>query len=186
MVWISLAESAELASRLVNGLDQSPIAKSIHTVKQYCCLEWVTGNYKPLQFGTMCEHSEKTQGPFLDPSSMSFTAVSHARILALQEAEKAWKENEADWLSRSCAWPKKSSPRSYFWRTCQQLPREAVVPSLKKLPRWGMIVGGVLYPVQNFARRIREKGGSYLPTLTASQAGKPIRQPSPTRLNKKH
>ena len=72
----------------------------------------------------------------------------HARTSALQDMEKAWKESEADYFSRSFAWPKKSSPNSYSWKTCQQLPFVGDCESLEKLPKWGMIVDGALYPLR--------------------------------------
>jgi hypothetical protein len=87
---------------------------------------------------------------------------------------------------------------------------------LEKLPKWGMTVDGVLFPLLALERYIREKDGSYWPTPTtsdrynpcfkndhdlrkgnlrgvvhyatptASQANKPIREPSPSRKNKSH
>src|SRR5690606_4566283 len=62
---------------------------------------------------------------------------NHAKISVVQELEKAWMESEADFFSRSHAWPKKSSPSSYFLKTCQRSPHEGGFESLNALPRWG-------------------------------------------------
>ena len=94
-----------------------------------------------------------------------------AKISALQDMEKAWQESEADYFSRSCAWPKKSSPNSYSLKMSQQSQHEGDFESLKKLPKWGMIVDGVLYPLQALELYIKEKGGSYWPTPDASPRG---------------
>jgi hypothetical protein len=75
--------------------------------------------------------------------------------------EKDWMESEADCFSRSCAWPKKSSPSSYSLKMSQPSLVEAVFKSLEKLPRWGMIVDGVLYPLRPLEHYTVEKGGSY-------------------------
>lgn len=214
MAWIYLAESVESVSPLEITLDPSPIAKSTLIVKEYCCLEWHVGNYKPLQFGMTCKHSEKTQGHFLLIASILSTVAFHARISALQDLEKAWKESAADCFSRSFAWPKKSSPSSYSLKTSRQSQQEGDFKLLMNLPRWGMIVDGVLYPLRPLERSTKEIVGSYWPTPqsraqsdtpserrrntpclhssvllatpTASQGSKPIRAPSPSRVKGKH
>jgi DNA (cytosine-5)-methyltransferase 1 len=99
-----------------------------------------------------------------------FTEDFPVRTLALQELEKAWKESEADYFSRSYAWPKRSSPSSYFLKMSQQSQQEGDYESLEKLPKWGMIVDGVLYPLQALERYIVEKDGSYWPTPTVQDS----------------
>jgi DNA (cytosine-5)-methyltransferase 1 len=131
--------------------------------------------------------------------------------------EKAWQESEAAFIGRSIAWPKKSDPSSYSLKTYPQSVPVADGKSLARLPKWGMIVDGALYPLRPLERFIVEKGGSYWPTpkardyrdngrspsdwarhspslpvtvmmatITASQANKPIRAPSPSRMKGVH
>lgn len=103
---------------------------------------------------------------------------SPAKTSALQLLERAWKESEADCFSRSFAWPKKSSPLFYSLRTCQQSPAEGENESLVKLPNWGMIVDGVLYPLHPLEHLTNVKGFSYLPTPKASDAHRGAASPS--------
>ena len=84
--------------------------------------------------------------------------------------EKAWQESEVDYFTRSFAWPKRSSPSSYLLKTSNQLPQEVDYKSLEKLPKWGMIVDGVLYPLHPLEQYMKEKGGSYWPTPMARAA----------------
>jgi len=96
---------------------------------------------------------------------------SHARTLALQDAEKAWKESEAAYFSRSCAWPKKSSPSSYSLRMCLLSAHAGVSELQGKLPRWGMTVDGALFPLMSSSIK-KETGGFYLPNLVACDSRK--------------
>lgn len=184
MAWIYLAESEESHTPSRNGSDQSPIAKLIPTVKAYCSQDFeIKASLLP-QYGLILERlgclekSERLQ--------ISSTEDSLVRTSALPAWEKAWKESEAVFFSKSCAWPKKSSPNFYSLRTYQLLRAEEDSKLSSKLPRWGMIVDGVLYPLRGSELYTDVKDGSYLATPTASQASKPIRSPSPSRKNSKH
>ena len=196
----------------LNMSDQSPIAKSTDIVKESSYLESMI-NY------CGAHQSTETYEISWDNNSwdlwMSYMEDSHARVSVVQDLEKAWKMSEADYFSRSCAFPKKSSPNSYSLKTCPLLPHEADFKSLEKLPKWGMIVDGVLLPLHPLEQDIKESDGSCWPTPqaraqtdtpsesrrhtpclesavmmvatpTASQAGKPIRNPSPNRINGSH
>lgn len=143
----------------LNGLEQSLTAKSIHTVKQSCLAVYPTDHSLMLHFGMISRRS-RMMGEIGQPSTSSSEAFP-ARISVLQDMEKAWKESEAAYFSRSCAFPKKSNPSSYFLKTCQPSQQEADFKSLERLPKWGMIVGGVLYPLQALERYTGEKGFSY-------------------------
>ena len=164
MVFLYLAESGELTLPLVNGCDLSHIAKSTHIVKEFSYLECMTEVCNQLRYGMTLELSTDNNSWDL---WTSFLAASPVKISALQELEKAWKESEADFFLRSCAFPKKSSPSSYSLKTSQQSQAEADFESLEKLPKWGMIVDGVLYPLQALERHTVAKDGSYLPTPRA-------------------
>lgn len=183
MAWIYFLALEEFPSHSGNGLDQSPIAKSTPTVKESCSVVWEQKNYDTLQFGMTSELYLNTiyQGALI-LSMEDF----HARTLALQDMEKDWVESEADFFSRSLAWPKKSSPNFYSLKMSVPFQGEVDLPLPESLPTWGMIVDGVLYPLKDLWRRKNAIDGFSWPTPTASQAGKPIREPSPTRKSKKH
>ena len=108
---------------------------------------------------------ESRNSPRMSISS-SAGSLEHARILALQDLEKAWQESEVDCFSRSCAWPKKSSPSSYSLKMFRPLLPEEDSQSPSKLPKWGMIVDGVLYPLQALELYIVAIDGSYWLTPT--------------------
>jgi hypothetical protein len=101
-----------------------------------------------------------TQEGFEEQLILSWGAFP-ARISALQDMEKAWLASEAAYFGRSIAWPKKSSPSSYSLKTSQLSLLEEEAPWFKRLPKWGMIVDGVLYPLQALERGIKEIVGSY-------------------------
>ena len=196
----------------LSGCDPLHIAKSTLTVRECSYQEWPMNHLLRRLSGTTLKPCELSiyAGPLISPM-----ADFPARTLAVQELEKAWQESEADYFLRSCARPKKSSPHSYSLKTCQPSQAEEAFRSLVKLPKWGMIADGVLYPLQALERYTSAKGGSYWPTPqarsqtdtpsernrhtpcletqvkvyatpTASQANKPIRAPSPSREKGEH
>ena len=139
--------------------DQSPTANSTPIVKESCSTVYPTDYSLELQYGMISKRC-RMMGE-IGQESTSFMEVSHARILALQERVKDWKGSEADYSTRSCAWPKKSSPRSYSLKMSQPLQAEGDFKSLERLPKWGMIVDGVLYPLHPLERYTVERDGSY-------------------------
>ena len=171
MVWTYLAVLGDCHSHSGLGFVQSLTAKSTPIVKEYSSLRWPSEEYIMLQYGMISDLSN--QGIFLLPSSISYSGASLARTSQLQEMEKAWKASEVDCFSRSYAFPKKSSPSSYSLKTCPQSPAEGEFASLEKLPKWGMIVGGVLYPLLPLAHPTKETDGSvWLGTPTANTGTK--------------
>lgn len=207
----SLAESGESASPLVNGSDQSPIAKSTHIVKECSFPEWPTELLRIRLSGIMLPRStEETAIPLLT----SYMEAFHARTSALQERERDWKESEADYFSRSLGCLARLSQDSSFWKMSQQSLLEEEPKWSDKLPRWGMIVDGALYPLRPLERYTKGNDGFCWPTPqarnqidtpserkrhtpclhsailmatpTASQANKPIRAPSPSRMKGEH
>lgn len=163
MAWIYLAESEECRLHSSGGLDRSLIVKSNPIVKQSCFRGWPNQFYRMHQSGMTYERLEKN-GFLTHFPLRSFTGAFHVKTSALQEMEKAWKDSEAGYFSRSCAWPKKSSQNSYSLKMSRQSQVEEDFESLKKLPRWGMIVDGVLYPLRPLERYTLGKGGSYWAT----------------------
>src|SRR5574337_980737 len=147
----------------LNISDRLPTVKSSSTASQSFCQGCLKGNCTwHLSGMTLCLLMAT---PSMD-RLISYMVASPVRTLVLQDLEKAWKESEADYFSRSCAWPKKSSPRSYSLRMCQQSQLETAFEWLVKLPKWGMIVDGVLYPLHPLEHLTKEKDGFYLPTPT--------------------
>ena len=199
MAWIYLkdstssAESEESVSPSMNGSNLSHIAKSNPIVKASYCRECKKGICPKHQFGMIYEHYPKEISVKLSTLS-SAASHEHAKTSVLQDMERDWQESEADFFSRSCAWPKKSSPSSYSLKTFQPLQQEGDFKSLMKLPRWGMIVDGILYPLHLLEHCTDAIDGSYwltprvkmMATPSASQSSKPIREPSPSRKKKEH
>lgn len=163
MAWIYLAESEDSQSPSKNGCDQSPIARSIPIVKESYFSRYPNQTYRMLPSGMIYEPLERNGFPIEMPL-ISSMEVSPVRTSVLQEMERAWEESEADYFLRSCAWPKKSSPSSYSWRTFLLSQIEAGHPLSERLPRWGMIVDGVLYPLHPLERYTVARGGFYWPT----------------------
>lgn len=175
-MWIYLkdcrfsAGSGELTWDSESGCNQSHTVKSSHTAKASSCKECRKGICPKRQYGMIYEPStlrrlRKSTQMILKSSTEA--SRNCARTSVLQVVEQAWKESEADFFSRSCAWPKKSSPNSYSLKMSQPSLVEAVLESLEKLPRWGMIVDGVLYPLHPLEHCIEERDGSYWSTPAA-------------------
>lgn len=162
MAWIYLAESEDSVSLSTNGSNPSPTAKSIPIVKESSCPELRLVNSRMLPYGMILKHwtGLNSHGDM----SISYLEASRARTLALQDAEKAWKESEAGYFSRSCAWPKKSSPNLYSLKTCRPLGIAEAFELLPRLPSWGMTVDGVCYPLHPLERYISVRDGSYWAT----------------------
>lgn len=156
-------ELEECQLPLKNGCNQSLIAKSIPIVKEFSSQEWPINPFIIALSGMMLEHYKEVISEEL---STSFTEAAHARDSVLQGLEKAWQMSEADYFSKLCAWPKKSSPHSYSLKTFQPSQQEGDFKLLEKLPKWGMIVDGVLYPQHPLEHRIKGIGGSYWLTPT--------------------
>src|SRR6202453_2903819 len=165
MAWIYLAALEGLQSPLANGLTPSPIAKLMPFVKESSSVVYPTDHSIMHQFGIISRRSPMMGE--IGPKSTSFMEVSPVRTSVLQEMEKAWKESAVAYFSRSFAWPKKSSPLLYSLKMCQQLPHGEGFESLEKLPKWGMIVGGVLYPLRPLEHYTKEKDGFFWPTPCA-------------------
>lgn len=213
MVWIYLVASEEFHSGSDITLSQSLIAKSTHIVKEYSYPEFPTDLSLMPQSGITSQHCLMIREHGHDV--ILSMEDSHVKTLVLQDLEKAWLESEADYFSRSLDCVAKLSQDLSFWKTCQQSLFEADPKWLGKLPRWGMIVDGALYPLRPLEPCTKEKDGSFwltpqaraqtdtpaerkrktpcletqvklYATPTASQANKPIRNPSPSRMDGTH
>ena len=143
----------------LDTFDQLPTAKSTPTVKEFFSVRCTKDQLIELQSGMTFEalvESNSYHAPLT-----CYTEDSLARTSALQDMESAWRESEAGFIGRSTAWPKKSSPNLYSLKTYpQSVPKEAGM-SYHRLPKWGMIADGVLFPLHPLERFIAGKDGSY-------------------------
>ena len=167
----------------LGGLEQSHIAKLTPIVKKSCSQEWPMEVLTMLRSGTTLTPCKEGN---LRDSSISYLVAFHARILALLEMEKAWQESEADCFTRSLGCAAKLSLNLSSWKTQTQLPQGADWGLLDRLPPSGIAVDGLLRKLERKDRHKYGKDGFVWPTPTASQASKPIRSPSPSRLKKDH
>lgn len=148
----------------LSTLDQSPIAKSTPTVKEFCSPECRLMTYRSPQSGM-------TSLLLMDETSthelILSTEVFPAKTSVLQDMEKAWTESEADFFSRSCAWPKKSSPNFYSLRTQKESCQTEESKLLKRLPPSGIAAVGLLRAVKRLDHPKIVKDGFVWPTPTA-------------------
>jgi len=134
--------------------------KQTDMLKPFFSHEWQTEAFQPHQFAPMLLG---WMDMHLGVRWTSSLPDSHARTLAVQERERDWKVSEAVFFTKSCAWPKKSSPRSYSLKTYPQSEHGDWTELSKNLPKQGMTVGGVCYPLPKLAHLTSEKDGSVLP-----------------------
>lgn len=166
MAWIYLAESEESAKPWLRGSKQSPIVSKRNTLRLCCFLVSKEARSTTHQSGVTCVHCGETCFPELT----SLAEDSPAKTSARADAAEAWTESEAGYFSRSCAWPKNSSHRSYSSKT-SLLSVDGDLEGLgEKWPSSAMIVDGVLYPLTMWERRTPAPAGSLLPTLMAHEA----------------
>jgi hypothetical protein len=161
-------ESEALISHSETTCDQSRIAKSIPIVKGCCFPEWQVGNSIMPPSGTILKHS--TEKVWKLSTLSSAASRNYARTLVLQDMEKVWQESEAAYSMRSLESLMKLSPDGFFWKMSQLLrPAEALTWS-HKLPKWGMILDGLLSRLLPWERYTKGNGGFCLPTPTAREA----------------
>lgn len=171
MECLSFQGSEGSTSHLKTGCGQVFIASAIDMHKECFCPGCGTGHFAKHQFtGTL----PVSDGRIAELTWTLFTAGSRdrAKTLALQDLGSAWAASEAAYFSRSCAWPKKSSPNSYSLKTSPQLELGGSSMWPKGLPVPAMIVDGTLYPLKKLELRTFVNDGSYLPTPTACDYGK--------------
>lgn len=161
MAWIYLQASEDSHLRSLIGSCPLPTVKWTPIVKECSYLECLRDFFRQCPSGIISRRW--TEGSLLELSIL-FTAVSPAKASVLLDLGKAWKMSEADLFMKYSDWPKTSDPPSYSWKMSQQLQPEVVWYWSKKLPRWGMIVDGVLYPLRPLERCIDAKDGSYWAT----------------------
>jgi hypothetical protein len=161
MAWIYLAGMAGLLSHCKNGLNRSYIVRSNDMHKEYYCLECCQVNCLKHPSGKILPPwKEKT----LKEGLILSTEDSPARISALREREKAWKESEAVFFSRSSGLLARYDLHSSSWKTLQLSFLEGMSEFAGRWSNSGMIVGGKYYPLKKLEHHITERGGGYWAT----------------------
>lgn len=165
MAWIYLAESEDSVWPCHHGCGQSPIVKTTDTLKLFYCLGCTTVSFLPPQYGTTLPRSYLSCCP--DRKLTSSTAGSRARTSALRATEKAWKEADRSYFSKSFAWLASFDRGSFSWKTSQLSLSGGLTEFSWSSLRSGSIVDGRLYQPERWVPRTCENAGSSLPTPTA-------------------
>ena len=152
-----------------NGSTLLPTVKSTDTAKPYYCHVCQKAKSHSHPFGMTCGHCQPINSIEKLPSTL-YQAASHARTLALREMEKAWKESEAVFSSRSLDSQIHFDQDSSSWKTCQRSLFGGEFESLMNLPQSGMTVGGQWYQPPNLEPPILDRDSFYWPTPTAHDA----------------
>src|SRR5690606_10272421 len=124
MGWIYLAALEDFQSPCQNGLNQSPIVKSTHIVRESCSAVYPTEHSLMRQSGMISKRC-RMMGE-IGPESISSMEGSPARTSALQAVEQAWKEREVDLFTKYTDSPDSTAPPSYSRKMSQQLQHEVV------------------------------------------------------------
>jgi hypothetical protein len=163
MAWIYLAESEDSQSPWLPGCSQSLIVKTTDTLPLSYFLVWQAETYQQRQSGTMCGHSLETCS---QARSISSTGDSHARTLAAQDLEKAWKASEPDYSVKQLDLYENVNLSSYSSKMSKE-SKNLCIPFGASLRRLGTIAGTDSYQRQKWEQRIKETVGGYLPTPTS-------------------
>ena len=171
MAWIYLAESGESDWLWSHGCEQSPIVKESHMLKLCCSQKCEKEGCPARQSGMMCVHCERRYLEANESTLFSEASHDHARILVLQEMEKAWRVSAADFSLRSLDLQVSLDRDSSSWRTCQLSLFGGLTEFVWSSQKWGMICDGQLYQPHQLEPPTCVKDGSYLPTITAQSYG---------------
>jgi hypothetical protein len=167
--WISLVAWLVYQSPLDPGCEQSPTVKSIDTARVFYCHECDQVTLIEPLFGTMLHPCKEEHW---DPLTLlSAGSRNCARTLALQDAERAWAESEADYSLRSSGSLASYDRDSCSWKMSQLFASEADQLSSENWPAEGMTVGGSLYRLRTSERTTGGNGGGYWPTPRANKVG---------------
>lgn len=145
---------------------QSPIVRTSDTLKLYFCRVCGQETFRLRLSGTMCEHSKNDIYPVCP---ISFTEDFLVKTSPLRAMEKAWMESEADFLARSYGSLAIYDHRSFSWKTHQRSLVEDWEPLPRRLPDYGMSLGGSLYPLEMSELRIAGRDGFLWRTPTAEE-----------------
>jgi hypothetical protein len=130
------------------GSDRLPIVRLSRIANPSSCRECKKGICPKHQYGMTYELYDQRLLRQWTLSTVGF----HARISQLQAFRKAWKEREAVLFSKYSDSSMKRKLPSYSLKTCQTLGPKEQSEFAKNWPKEGMIVGGVIYPLQMWER----------------------------------
>jgi len=167
MAWIYLAVSEESHSLWNHGSGPSPIVKTTDTLRRSCSHECETEGCPLRRSGMTCERSRE----ICCQKSISFLEDFPVKTSALQDMVSAWAAVVQVYSGKFTDSLKSSDQDSYSWKTSRRLELEGLMPLRKHLPNYGMIVDGRLFQPPKLEPVTSGKGGSCLPTPTASPYG---------------
>ena len=166
MAWIYLAVSEESQKPWKATCGQSPIVKTIDMQSASSYRACPAAICPSLLFGTTLLPCKGASYHDLSISSMEDFP---AKTLASLDAERVWKESEADYFLRSSGSLAKYDHVSCSWKTSGEL-----FPSSReyagKWNAWGMTLAGEYYPLTTWERRTKETDGGCWPTPTVQDA----------------
>lgn len=157
-------ESEESTSRSLPGSDQLLTAKSSDTQQPSYSVGCLMELYQQLQSTPMLQ---SLQEKFCQIST-SFAAEVHARTLALQDFQKAWKESEAGFSMNSSGLLEKSSQTSFFGKMSGEVSENSTksMQSLATLATPQELAALKQHTLEDVTG-VKEFG--FLPTITASE-----------------
>ena len=166
MSYTYLQESGEESSGVTfSDIPQSVLSRLNLTAERFSFNGNETESFLSSQSGMMSPPLTAGRG---EERLMSSAEVSLAKTSVVQGGGLDCKENEAGCGQK---WPEslaKYDQGSRSWKTHQCLLFEDSTESLETLPRWGMTLGGELFPLQTPAHLIEERESGFLPTPRAS------------------
>lgn len=145
MAWIYLVASEGSVLPYRDGLPLSHTVRTTSTLNLSYFRECQAVNLILRPYGTM---SLPCNLPISQEMLISSMEASPAKTSVLPALVWAWQEAEAVFFSKSCAWPKPSSPRSYSLKMSPPSPHADVALLCNRWPRSGTMLDGVLYPLQ--------------------------------------
>ena len=163
MAWTYFLELAESPTPSSPGCGRSPIVSFHRTGAVICCPECGRVTLSKPRSGMMCVRC----GVRISKSRWISSQVdSRARISALRALARAWKAAEVGYFGKSSGLLGSYDPHSCSWKTSQLSLLGGESPWRGPLPRWGLMRGGVCYPLPMWERRTSGKGGGSWPTPT--------------------
>jgi len=159
---ISSQESEELVKSWNRGCEQPPIVRTLNPAKLFSYPEWEEGRLTLLPSGMMSAASgqDTYQG-----STLSLEA-SPARTSLLRGFDAVWQESVAAYSSRLQGSQRSFDQATSSWKTLPGSPASVGKKLFPPLPKWGMIVDGVVSPLRMWDTQPRGRDGGYWPAPT--------------------
>lgn len=168
MAWTYLVAGEDSVSPYEIGSSHEPFVKSTDTLPPSYSLECQRVNCRSPRSGTTSEHSRRKTCRSIRRLS---TGDSRARISALRDAERVWKESTVDYFSKLPVSLGRFDLPSFSWKTVQQSLFGEPLKFSMRLVRCGMTVGGWLYALPRSVRPTScVKDGFSWPMITAQDA----------------